>query len=91
MNQTIVNKRKYFRILFKYPLVGTLTVHFLNNKPVNIGSSSILIEDIGPGGLCYVSQIKFPLNKGFVLGITTKILDHDLSFARKKCLVQRSG
>lgn len=77
--QTIENKRKYFRIRFIYPLLGTLTVKFLNNKPVNIGSSSILIENIGAGGLCYVSQIKFPLNKGFVFSISTKILDEDLT------------
>lgn len=80
IDQSFENKRKYFRISFIYPLLGTMTVQYLNNKPVNIGSSSILIEDIGPGGLCYESQIKFPLNKDFVLGITTTILDHSLSF-----------
>ena len=80
INQSFVNKRKYFRISFIYPLLGTMTVQYLNNKHVNIGSSSILIENIGPGGLCYESQIKFPLNKDFVLGITTTILDHSLSF-----------
>lgn len=79
-NQSFVNKRKYFRISFIYPLLGTLTVEYLNNKHVNIGSSPILIENMGPGGLCYESQIKFPLNKDFVLGITTTILDHSLSF-----------
>ena len=80
VNQSFENKRKYFRISFIYPLLGTMTVQYLNSKPVNIGSSSILIEDIGPGGVCYESQIKFPLNKDFVLGITTTILDHNLSF-----------
>ena len=78
-NQTIVNRRKYFRVKFTYPLLGTLTVQSLNNKPVNVGSSAILIENIGPGGLGYVSQIKFPLNKGFVLGISIKILDHTVT------------
>lgn len=79
-NQSFVNKRKYFRISFIYPLLGTITVQYLNNRHVNIGRSSILIGNIGPGGLCYESQIKFPLNKDFVLGIATKILDHSLSF-----------
>ena len=75
-----INRRKYFRILFKYPLLGSLTVQVFNNKPVQIGSSSILIEDLGAGGLCYQSNINFPLNKGFILGIDTTILGQTLSF-----------
>ena len=78
--QANINRRKYFRILFKYPLLGTMTVQVFNNKPVQIGSSSILIEDLGAGGLSYQSNIKFPLNKGLILGIKTTILDHTLSF-----------
>ena len=77
--QSYLNRRKYFRILFKYPLEGTLTVHVFNSKPVQIGSSSILIEDIGPGGLCFVTTIKFPLNKGLILGIGTTILGQTLT------------
>ena len=57
-----------------------MTVQVFNNKPVQIGSSSILIEDLGAGGLSYQSNIKFPLNKGLILGIKTTILDHTLSF-----------
>ena len=78
--QSNENRRKYFRILFKYPLIGSMTVHLFNNKPVQIGNSPILIEDIGPGGLCYVTKIKFPINEGFVLGVETKILDTQLAF-----------
>ena len=78
--QANINRRQYFRILFKYPLLGSMTVQVVNNKPVQIGSSSILIEDLGAGGLCYQSNIKFPLNKGFILEIKTTILDHNLSF-----------
>ena len=78
--QANINRRKYFRILFKYPLLGSMTVQVFNHKPVQIGSSSILIEDLGAGGLSYQSNIKFPLNKGLILGIKTTILDHTLSF-----------
>ena len=73
--QENINRRKYFRILFKYPLLASLTVQVVNHKPVQIGSSSILIEDLGAGGLSYQSNIKFPLNKGFILEIKTTILD----------------
>ncbi|WP_256242470.1 PilZ domain-containing protein [Bacillus sp. V3B] len=75
-----MNRRQYFRILFKYPLLGSLTVQLLNKKPIQIGSSSILIEDIEAGGLCYESNIRFLLDKGFILGITTKLFDQNLSF-----------
>ena len=78
--QANINRRKYFRILFKYPLLGSMTVQVFNHKPVQIGSSSILIEDLGAGGLSYQSNIKFPLNKGLILGIKTTILDQTLSF-----------
>ena len=78
--QANINRREYFRILFKYPLLGSMTVQVFNHKPVQIGSSSILIEDLGAGGLSYQSNIKFPLNKGLILGIKTTILDQTLSF-----------
>lgn len=81
--QKKVNRRKYFRIELKDPLEGTMTVRYFNNKSVQIGSSPIIIENIGPGGLRFVTKIKFPLNKGLILKITTKVLNENLSFRGK--------
>ncbi|WP_071394611.1 EAL domain-containing protein [Bacillus tuaregi] len=83
LKKTVPNRRQFFRILFKYPLLGSLTIHYLHDKHVSIGSSSILIEDIGAGGLCYVSNIKFPINKEIILGITTTLFEKDLSLQGK--------
>jgi len=81
--KSVPNRREFFRILFKYPLLGSLTIHHLHDKPLSIGSSSILIEDIGAGGLCYVSNIKFPINKEIILDITTTLFDKKLSLRGK--------
>ncbi len=73
-------RRKHFRIDFPYPLQAVMTMTELNNKKVNLGATNILVENIGPGGLRFLSTIRFPIRNDAVLKF-------DLTLAGEKQLL----
>lgn len=72
--------RKYARIEFPYPLEAKMTILELNRKPVKMGSTKILIEDMSAGGVKFVSKMKLPVRKDIILLIETKLLGEFLAF-----------
>jgi diguanylate cyclase (GGDEF)-like protein/PAS domain S-box-containing protein len=72
--------RKFFRIEFPYPLGADMTILKLNNKKVEMGTTEILIEDMGPGGVKFLSQIKLPVRQDIILKIQTELLGETVSF-----------
>ena len=69
------NRRNYFRIDFKFPLKGTVRLIEMHGKNVESGKTNILIENIGLGGLRFLSNLKFPMHREIVLEFETRILD----------------
>jgi diguanylate cyclase (GGDEF)-like protein len=67
------NKRQYFRVLLTYPLEADMTIERIGMKELNIGSTKVLIEDIGPGGLRFISAINLPKKEDIILRFTTEI------------------
>ena len=61
VNMQIENRRKFFRIDLPFPLEAYMTITELAGKKVNLGSTKILILDIGPGGLRIETNIKLPV------------------------------
>jgi diguanylate cyclase (GGDEF)-like protein/PAS domain S-box-containing protein len=72
--------RKYARVEFPYPLEAKMTILELNRKPVQMGSTKILIEDMSAGGVKFVSKMKLPVRKDIILLIETKLLGEFLAF-----------
>lgn len=72
------NRRKYFRIDLPRPLVGEMTITSLGGKQVKLGMTKVLIEDIGPGGVRFTSNIKLPARPDLVLKIGTWILEQKI-------------
>ncbi|MHA6260598.1 EAL domain-containing protein [Sporosarcina sp. CAU 1771] len=72
-------RRKYFRIKFDYPLEAWMTLSELNGRKVELGNTKVLVEDFGPGGLCFLSNIKLPSLAGVVLKFKTTILNEELT------------
>lgn len=70
-------RRSYFRIELENSLEAFMTVTELNGKVVQLGNTKVLIENIGPGGLGFVSKVKMPVNAGIVLKFQLKILGED--------------
>lgn len=69
-----IEKRNYFRINFIKPIEAEMTLLQIGTKPINIGYTKILIENIGPGGLCYLSHINLPIRKDLLLKFKFMIL-----------------
>ncbi|WP_290443457.1 EAL domain-containing protein [Sporolactobacillus kofuensis] len=68
------NRRKYFRIDLDIPLHGSITLVQFHEKKVNLGKTTILIENIGLGGLRFLSDLRFGVDPSLTLEIETKIL-----------------
>jgi EAL domain-containing protein (putative c-di-GMP-specific phosphodiesterase class I) len=67
------NLREYFRIPLKNYLLADMTIEEIENQKVKVGSTEILIKDIGAGGLSFYSTLKLPINKNFTLLFATEI------------------
>ena len=51
-----------------------MTILSIRGKNVNVGNTKVLIENMGPGGLRFISNIRFPVEKFFILQFTTELL-----------------
>jgi diguanylate cyclase (GGDEF)-like protein/PAS domain S-box-containing protein len=72
-------RRKSFRQVFRDLLKTDLRILKIKDKTMNVGNSKALIKDLGPGGLCFISNIQFPLERDFTLEFTTTLLGQELS------------
>lgn len=68
-------KRKYMRIKPDMPLYGTLDIVDVRGKAVTTGKARIRILDICPGGLRFVSSLKFPVDSRVIMEISFAIED----------------
>ena len=67
-------RRKYFRIPFVQLLKAEVTVVSIKGKETKVGATKALIRNIGPGGLCLISNISFPVDNELKLRFTTEIM-----------------
>lgn len=74
------NRRKYFRIDLDSPLIGLITLIQFHEKNVQLGKNGILIENIGLGGLRFLSDLHFGIDRKMILEIDTKILGEIVKF-----------
>lgn len=67
------HKREYFRLKLDPPLCANMTIVLIKGKTMEIGSTSVLIEDLAGGGLRFLSHLKMPANDQLVLQFETLI------------------
>jgi len=84
----VENRRRYFRIGFNNMLEAGMTIKDLNGRQVNIGTTKVLVKNIGPGGLCFISNIKLPVRRDLILHFTVDLLDRELEI--NGCIVWSS-
>ncbi|WP_048601309.1 EAL domain-containing protein [Rubeoparvulum massiliense] len=78
--ENLYERRKYFRISFTYPLEANMTIANIGAKKVKVGYTTVLINDIGPGGLCFFTNVKLPLSEELTLCFTTILLGEEIQF-----------
>jgi hypothetical protein len=67
------NRRRTFRVNFLHLQEASLTMKELRGKNVNIGNTRVMLKNIGPDGLCFISNIKIPIEPSVVLQIAAKL------------------
>lgn len=70
--------RKFFRVEFTNLLEGDMTILAIDGNNVNLGYTKILIEDIGPGGLAFISNIRFPIKESMILQFKTELIGEEI-------------
>ncbi|WP_099353323.1 EAL domain-containing protein [Fredinandcohnia onubensis] len=68
------NRRRYYRINLLFPLSSQMTLTTILGNQVELGNTEILIEDIGPGGLRFLSTIQLPVRPDITYQFKTKIM-----------------
>ncbi|NHN29629.1 EAL domain-containing protein [Paenibacillus agricola] len=71
----IANRRGYFRVDLKNPLVAGMTISMFKGRKVDLGSTEVFITNIGPGGLKFLMGVKLPVNDDIILKFKTEILN----------------
>ncbi|MGD9569167.1 MAG: EAL domain-containing protein [Sedimentibacter sp.] len=71
------DRRKFFRISFHKLLESDMTVINLKGKNVNVGNNKVLIKNLGPGGLCFASNIKLPIDSEITLLFKINLLNKE--------------
>ena len=71
----VINRREYFRIPFPYPLSAMMTITLFKGKNMNLGHTEVLIEDMGPGGLRFLSNIRLTTSDDIILQFQAEIME----------------
>lgn len=77
-DQSYDNRRQFFRIDLQRPLVAEMTITSLGGKIVKLGMTKVLLEDVGPGGVRFTSNIKLPIRPDLILKLKMLILDKEI-------------
>ncbi|MGO4545970.1 EAL domain-containing protein [Paenibacillus sp. 2TAB23] len=75
--QPAVNRRKYFRIELNHCLLAEMTITMFKGRNVRLGSTEVLVRNIGPGGLKFMVGVKLPVNSDILLMFKTQIGNQD--------------
>ncbi|MBS4208571.1 EAL domain-containing protein [Bacillus sp. FJAT-50079] len=71
-------RRSYARIQLEPPLEALMTIAEINGKIVHLGNTKVLIENIGLGGLCFLSSIHLPVRSDVILKFQVQLANQML-------------
>lgn len=77
-NNDHLDKRAFYRLELLFPLSSSMTLVSFQDKQVNLGKSNVLVENIGPGGLRFLSTLQLPVRPDIIYQFDTTILNHDI-------------
>ncbi len=71
-------RRRYYRIKFHQMLEARMTIIQIKGERIKAGYTKVLVKDMGPGGLCFFSDLKLPANRCIILQFITQLLDKEI-------------
>ncbi|WP_413375635.1 EAL domain-containing protein [Alkalihalobacillus sp. 1P02AB] len=81
------NRRKFFRIILPFPLSSQMTIIKIKDKDIKLGYSEVVIEDIGLGGICFLSHLCLAVNEEIIYQFETEVLGEHIRASG--CIVWR--
>ncbi|OCA85958.1 hypothetical protein A8F94_14015 [Bacillus sp. FJAT-27225] len=70
----IEEKRKFPRVNLDFPLRASMALIRIHGRNVELGKTKVLIQDLGLGGLRFLSNIRLPVHRDIILEFETEIL-----------------
>ncbi len=74
------NRRKHYRVQFEKPICTKISIVKVNGKSVKTGTSHICIDNIGIGGLKFISSLDFSLSINAVIEFQCKVASDIFKF-----------
>ncbi|MGC5327191.1 PilZ domain-containing protein [Brevibacillus sp. SYSU BS000544] len=69
------NRRQYFRYELNKSMCGDVEIVQIKGQTIQSNTTKVCIEDIGPGGLRFISSLKLPVSNEIVLEFEVKMMD----------------
>jgi len=69
-----LERRQLFRVEFRKYLEADMTILEIGGVKAHVGNTKALIKNIGPGGLCFITNVKLPVKKDLILGFVTELM-----------------
>jgi len=71
-------RRKFFRVRFPLLLEADMSIVKMMGKNIKIGAAKVVVKNMGPGGLCFVSNIRLPVKRDSVFQLKTELLGEEI-------------
>ena len=78
-----VERRTFFRVGLPLPLSTRMAILSLNNEKVSLGSSKVLVENISPVGLRFLSHLRLTSRADIVFSFETELMGTQLRYKGK--------
>lgn len=75
-----INKRKFFRVKHDLPLCASMSIYSVNGRMVMSRGTFVCIKNIGPGGLCFLSNLSFPAINTAIFSFKLLLLGSNFTF-----------
>jgi len=70
-----INKRKFFRIDLEHPLSTDITIVKVRDQQVVSKSARVAVDNIGPGGLKFITNLDLPVTSNVALEFELEIVN----------------
>ena len=67
------NRRKYFRVNLPLPLSTQMTIISFRNQKVSLGTAEVLVIDLSPGGLRFISYLQLPVQENIIYQFSSEL------------------
>ena len=74
--QEPVERRSFYRIDLLFPLSGKMTLTTFQGRQVNLGKTEVIIDNIGPGGIKFTSNMQLPVRPDVNYQFETTIMNY---------------